>query len=140
MKIKNGLVFPGFLPMISGNMCSVFIDLALAFFQVVELPPLKFKPNLELAYRKTCFIRSFSDKVNDFISQVMGNPVAVQSSPSSFFRATYSSEISATTLSFLAIQASSFWIFSSSLRDRLPSVFLDGCKTASKFPMTSVCH
>jgi len=43
-----------------------------------------------------------ADEVDDLVSRVMGNPATRQGSPSSFFKCTYSAEISAMTSSFLA--------------------------------------
>src|ERR1700682_5824511 len=117
MEGNDGLALLVSKPMISRNEGVVFVGFAVPFAPCVELPPRDADPTDEAVGRDFRLLRPISDEVDDRVSCVMGNPATRQRSPSSFFRFTYSAEISAITPSFLlsrslsrATSAASFFL------------------------------
>src|SRR5207244_8353208 len=101
----------------------VLVDLAIASLPVEELAPGDADPGDEVLHRDLGLLRPPRDEVDDRVARVVGNPLAGQGSPASFFVLTSSSVTSAITESFLASFASSFSIFAWSSCSLLSSSF-----------------
>jgi hypothetical protein len=100
VKLDDGLLFPVFEPPVAGNPAIMLVDLAIALPPVIELALAQADPLNELLGRDLRPIRPIANVVDDLVTGVVGNPGSRQSSPSTFFSLTCSSNSSATT-SFL---------------------------------------
>lgn len=87
-------------PMVARNLGVVFVDFAVPLLPVVVFALANPDPANDSAGRDFCFLFPVRDIVDDFVADVMGNPLACQSSPSSFFNLTCSSSSSETTSFF----------------------------------------
>ena len=100
VKLDDGLLFPVFEPPVAGNPAIMLVDLAIALPPIIELALAQADPLNELLGRDLRPVRPIANVVDDSIASVVGNPGSGQSSPSTFFSLTCSSNSSATT-SFL---------------------------------------
>ena len=100
MKLDDGLLFPVFEPPVAGNPAVMLVDLAVALPPVIELALADAEPPDDLLGRDLRSVRPIANVINDVVASVVGNPGSSQSSPSTFFSLTCSSNSSATT-SFL---------------------------------------
>src|SRR6476661_256827 len=141
VEVEDGLPFPVFEPVIPGHQAVVLVGLAVALLPVAELAASQLEPLAEAFGREFSLLAPGAHEVDHGISQVMGNPAAVQGSPSSFFSSTYSAEISAMTESLRASLASRCWTFSVSCFSRceaaVPGV---PSKAPAKLSKTWRCH
>lgn len=103
----NRFAFPGLEPVIARQRGVVLVDFAVTLLPREEFAAGNTDPLNESGFSELGFGCPIANEVDDLIARVMGNPTAAQGSPSSFFRATYSSDISAMMLSFLTSLASS---------------------------------
>src|SRR5579863_2034718 len=106
VEVQNGLLLPLFEPVIPGDHGVVFIGLAVALAPGEELAARQFEPTQEPLGGQLGLLAPGAHEIHHGIAHVMGNPAAVQGSPSSFFSWTYSAEISAMTESLRASLAS----------------------------------
>jgi hypothetical protein len=86
--VENGLLLPVFEPPVAGNLTIVLVDLAVAVFPVVELAGAQTNPPQQSAGGKLGALGPVVDVVDDLVAGVVGNPSAIQGSPSSFFSLT----------------------------------------------------
>jgi hypothetical protein len=100
VELDDGLLFPVYEPPVAGNPAIMLVDLAIALPPVIELALAQADPLNELLGRDLRPIRPIANVVDDLVTGVVGNPGSRQSSPSTFFSLTCSSNSSATT-SFL---------------------------------------
>jgi hypothetical protein len=100
VKLDDGLLSPVFEPPVAGNPAIMFIDLAVTLPPVIELALADAQPLDELLGRDLRPIRPVASVIDDLITGIVGNPGSGQSSSSTFFSLTCSSNNSATT-SFL---------------------------------------
>lgn len=95
--VDDGIPLPSFDPVVPRHQAVVLIGLSIPLAPVVELAPSDPAPLNELLDRNLGLGGDCVDEVDDFVTSIMGNPGAVQASPSSFFSFTYSSVTSAMT-------------------------------------------
>jgi hypothetical protein len=100
MKLDDGLLLPVFEPPVAGNPAVMLVDFAVTLPPVIKLALADAQPLDELLDRDLRPIRPIASVVDDLVTGVVGNPGSGQSSPSTFFSLTCSSNSSATT-SFL---------------------------------------
>jgi hypothetical protein len=74
MKVQDGLFLPGFQPRVAGDLPVVFVDLAVAFFPVVELARAERQPVEKPAGRQFGTQRPVVDVIDDLVPNVVGNP------------------------------------------------------------------
>src|SRR5437773_7315116 len=89
-------------PMVAGHPGVVLVDLAEALLPVVELAGADADPGQEATRREVGLVAPGADEIDDGIAGVVGDPAALQISPSSFFKRVCSSMSSART-SFLRV-------------------------------------
>jgi hypothetical protein len=97
VEVQDRLLLSVREPVVTGNAGVVLIGAAIALLPVIELTLGKPSPADDASdweVREGCQVL---DEVDDLVAGVMGSPEAVQGSPSSFFNATCSSEITAMT-------------------------------------------
>lgn len=97
MEGNDRIAFPVFEPEVSRNLPVVLVGLAIPARPLIELGPSDSQPTGEGLGWDLRLLDPIVNEIDDLISNAMGNPAACQSSPSSFFTLTYSSEISAMT-------------------------------------------
>lgn len=125
MVVDDGLLLRRLDPEVARYQGVVLVRLAVAILPVEELPP-DLQPANEALGRQLGLVGPRANEVDHLVARVVGNPTAVQGSPSSFFRATYSPLISAMIESFFASLASSFAMRASSSFSRLDATVLFG--------------
>lgn len=106
IEIDDGLLLPRQEPKIPGNPAIVLIHFTIALFPSVELALGKTKPGNESGQGQSGTCRPVVDEIYNLVAHIMGNPAALQSSPSSFFNLTCSSINSESTSFFVASFAS----------------------------------
>src|SRR4051794_785993 len=84
VEINDGLLLPVLQPPIAGNQGVVLVGQAVAGAPVVELARGDPQPGDELLDRDLGGLGPTGDVINDGVADVVGNPGAGQSSPSSF--------------------------------------------------------
>src|ERR1022692_2051879 len=104
MEIDDCLLFPILEPKVPGNPTVVFVDASVAFSPIVELARTYAQPSDESSGADLTGLRPAPHEIHDLIPHIVRYPDPVQSSPSSFFNATYS-PINSARAPFLA------WIF-----------------------------
>jgi hypothetical protein len=100
VELDDGLLLPVFEPPVAGNPAVMLVDLAEALPPVIELALADAHPLDDLLGRDLRPIRPVASVIDDLITGIVGNPGSGQSSSSTFFSLTCSSNNSATT-SFL---------------------------------------
>src|SRR6202034_402837 len=90
VEVEDGLLLPVFEPAITGHQGVVFIGLAIALAPSEEFTPSQLKPTEEPFGGQLGLLAPSAHEIHHGITHVMGNPAAVQRSPSSFFSWTYS--------------------------------------------------
>jgi hypothetical protein len=100
VKLNDGLLFPVFKPPVARNPAVMLVHFTVALPPVIELAPAEADPPDELPGRDLRSVRPIAIVIDNLVANVMGNPGSCQSSPSTFFSVTCSSNSSATT-SFL---------------------------------------
>ena len=111
VKFDDGLFFPFIEPMVAGDPAIVLIDSAIVTSPAREGGRPESDPLQEFLGRDAGFGGPFSHVVNDFVANLMGNPVAFQGSPLAFFSCTCSCSSSAMTSFFCCSFASRTSIF-----------------------------
>ena len=86
--------------MVTRELSIVLVDFAVTFLPVKVLAGAEPDPANDLAGWDLGFLFPSSDIVDDGFADVLGKPLSIQSSPSSFFNLTCSSRSSATTSFF----------------------------------------
>ena len=110
--VDDGLFFLLGEPPVARNCAVVLIFLSEAVFPVVELAGAQAQPAKQLPRGDLGAGSPVLDVVDDLVTRVMGNPNALQGSPSTFFSCTCSCINSAMTSFFLT---SLVWSFSTIL-------------------------
>lgn len=100
MEVEDFFLLVGFEPMVAWDPGVVFVDFAIALLPVVEFTFGDVDPGDEAFGRDLGFVGPGLDEIDDLVAGVVGSPLAVQSSPSSFFKTVWASMSSAMT-SFL---------------------------------------
>jgi hypothetical protein len=98
-------------PMIAWDPGVVFIDFAEASFPIVELARADADPGEEATDSDLGLIAPRANEIDELITAVVGDPAALQISPSSFFKTVWASMSSAMTSFLRASLASSCSIF-----------------------------
>jgi hypothetical protein len=85
MEVEDLFLFVGFEPVVAWDPGVVFVDFAITFLPVVEFTLGDTDPCDEGLGSNFGFIGPDLDEVDDLIAGVVGNPLAGQDSPRSFF-------------------------------------------------------
>jgi len=92
VEVDDALALPVLDPVIAWHLAVVLIGFAVALLPAVELAPSDTDPShhlLDLHHLRQ--LGQPHHEIHHLVASIMGNPLAAQSSPSSFFSATYSS-------------------------------------------------
>lgn len=100
MELDDRVSFLSLKPVVTRNPSVVLVDFAITLLPVEVFAGADPDPANDLAGWDFGFLFPGSDIVDDGIADVVGNPLSIQSSPSSFFSLTCSSRSSATTSFF----------------------------------------
>lgn len=84
-KLDDCFPFPRFKPEVAWDQPVMFIDLAVALDPCIKFALRHGQPGYDAFQRHFRFLAPLVAEVNNSIADVMGNPAAIQSSPSSFF-------------------------------------------------------
>lgn len=74
--VQDALAFVVLKPMIAGNLCIVFVDFAVTLFPVKVFALADSDPANNAAGRDFRFLFPVANVVDDFVANVMGNPLA----------------------------------------------------------------
>ena len=84
-KFDDGLPFPRFKPEVTWDQSIMFIDFAVTQGPCIKLALRHGQPGYDAFQRHFRFLAPLLAEVNNGVADIMGNPTAIQSSPSSFF-------------------------------------------------------
>ena len=99
-EVEDGLFFGLGQPMFPWYPCVMPVDLSETIFPGIKLIGPDAQPSDQPLRRQVGPDRPVMDEINDLIADIVRGPLAVQSRPSFFFRATYSPMSSARTSFF----------------------------------------
>src|SRR5262249_23992572 len=140
VEVEDPLPLLGLDPEVSRHARVVLVRLAVALLPVEVFPARQPEPADKPRGGDLGLVGPGADEVDQLVARVVGNPAAAQGSPSSFFSATYSSEISAITASFLASFCSSWAMRASSSCSRLDAPAFAPSKIVAAFSKSWRCH